>query len=141
LLETVDIRAAVETWADIPADDDGLRKLFHACRQHAPMCTAEEVAFAVQLKARGTRHSLGWFITVVPKVFENGGYESLQRIMREQVREEGAQVPEPPPTEDQEIETTRRLLEGNPNHVQAPEWRRQLEEFEARQRGREQEND
>jgi hypothetical protein len=138
LLEIADIRVAVERWLDIPPDDDGLRRLLHGCRQFAPTCTVEEVALAVALKARNTRHSLGWFITVVPKLFENGGYDSLQRIVREQGREGTAQAPEPP-TEDQAIETTRRLLQQNPNHVQAPEWRQQIAEFEARQAGGEQE--
>ncbi len=69
-------------------DDDAAARLWHACLEHAPQATVDEVVHFINLKAGrpGIRLPLGFLLTAVPKCFKGDSYRQF-RAERDRGRE------------------------------------------------------
>jgi hypothetical protein len=73
------IVAALRRYAP-DVDDDAAATLWHACLQHAPEATIEELVHFINLKAGrpGIRLPLGFLLTAVPKCFKGDSYRQFR---------------------------------------------------------------
>ena len=130
------VRLALNNYGTV--DDDALKRLITKCRQHAPDCTGDEIAYFVHekgtlTKARDSRiqNPIGFLIDATAKCFAGESFRVWRQAREPQLQntEQGREVP----SLEEQIMRLEFLLEVLPNHEQAEENRKMLTDLKKQQ--------
>ncbi len=86
--DTRALRALIEQHLGA-VDDDVLHQLLQTCRNNAPDCTLEEIAYFVRHKlqwVRNIQNPVGFVLTAVPRHFKNNGHLSTRKLLEEEAK-------------------------------------------------------